>query len=269
MKTGNESDNIAFVDIEVLPEYSFCLLKKDHESNDKDIFSKIIKSGVTYYKYYAIMVDSVEKYYVSSYQECENIIQQLKDKDSDNIDKITYIVKYESELKDFSNSETAVAELYVEKPKVIVPKVSTPLGTVATGANMSYAKVDLGVSFINPISGSITSRFGVVSSIRSSAHTGLDIGASKGTPVGAAASGTIAFSGYKGAYGNLITIDHGNGVLTYYAHCSALYKSVGEFVNQGDIIATVGSTGNSTGPHLHIEVRVNGVAYNPIDYFNY
>jgi murein DD-endopeptidase MepM/ murein hydrolase activator NlpD len=67
----------------------------------------------------------------------------------------------------------------------------------------------------------------------------------------------------------LITIDHGNGVLTYYAHCYALYKSVGEYVNQGDIIAAVGNTGNSTGPHLHIEVRVNGVAYNPINYFNY
>ena len=62
---------------------------------------------------------------------------------------------------------------------------------------------------------------------------------------------------------------HGNGVLTYYAHCSRLYKSVGEYVDQGDIIAAVGSTGNSTGPHLHLEVRVNGVAYNPIDYFSY
>jgi murein DD-endopeptidase MepM/ murein hydrolase activator NlpD len=143
------------------------------------------------------------------------------------------------------------------------------MGSVTTGANMSYAKVDLGVNFINPISGSITSRFGVLSSIRSSAHTGLDIGASIGTPIAAAASGTVTFSGKKGSYGYLITIDHGNGVLTYYAHCSALYKSVGEVVNQGDTIAAVGNTGNSTGPHLHIEVRVNGVAYNPQDYFNY
>jgi len=269
MKSGNDSDNIAFVDIEVLPEYSFCLLKKDHETDDDVIFGKIIESGITYYKYYAIMIDSEEKYYVSSYQECEDIIQQLKDKDSDNIDKITYVVKYEPELKEFTASEIAIAELYVEKPKVVVPSVSTKLGTVATGANMSYAKIDLGVNFINPISGSITSRFGVVSSIRSSAHTGLDIGASKGTPIKAAAAGTIAFSGSKGSYGNLITVDHGNGVLTYYAHCSALYKSVGEYVEQGEIIAAVGSTGNSTGPHLHIEVRVNGVAYNPIDYFNY
>ena len=119
------------------------------------------------------------------------------------------------------------------------------------------------------VSGIITSRFGVSSSIRSSYHTGLDIGASTGTPIAAAASGTVAFSGWKGSYGKMITIDHGNGVVTYYAHCNALYKNVGDVVQQGEIIAAVGSTGNSTGPHLHIEVRVNGVAYNPIDYLNY
>ena len=59
------------------------------------------------------------------------------------------------------------------------------------------------------------------------------------------------------------------GIVTYYAHCRALYKSVGEYVEQGEIIAAVGMTGNTTGPHLHIEVRKNGVAYNPIDYFDY
>jgi murein DD-endopeptidase MepM/ murein hydrolase activator NlpD len=215
------------------------------------------------------MVNSEEKYYVSTYQECDDIINELKEKDSNNIDDIAYIVKYESDLKEFTTTDVVVASLYEEKPKTPVVSASTTMGSVVTGANMSYAKVDLGVSFINPISGSITSRFGVLSSIRSSAHTGLDIGASTGTPIAAAASGTVTFSGKKNSYGYLITIDHGNGVLTYYAHCSALYKSVGEVVEQGDIIAAVGNTGNSTGPHLHIEVRVNGVAYNPQDYFNY
>ena len=267
MKSGDDSANIAFVDIETLPEYSLCLIKRDHEANDSEIFSQIISTGITYYKYYAIMVDSEEKYYVSTYQECENVIQQLKEKDSANIDNISYIVKYETDLKEFTGIETAVADLYVKKKPVV--SRTTTMGSVATGANMSFAKVNLGVSFINPISGTITSRFGVLSSIRSSAHTGLDVGAPTGTPIAAAASGTVAFSGRSGSYGKLITIDHGNGVLTYYAHCSALYKSVGEYVNQGDIIAAVGSTGNSTGPHLHIEVRLNGVAYNPQDYFNY
>lgn len=216
------------------------------------------------------MVNSEEKYYVSTFQECENIIAQLKEKESENVDSISYVVKYDTNLQGFTNVDSVVAELYVEKPKVVTYSPSTTAGSVITGANISYAKADLGnLSFINPISGSITSRFGVLSSIRSSYHTGLDIGASTGTPIAAAESGIVAFSGLKSAYGNLITIDHGDGIVTYYAHCSRLYKSVGEVVDQGEIIAAVGSTGNSTGPHLHIEVRINGVAYNPIDYFDY
>jgi len=264
MKKGNDTQNIAFVDIEKLPEYSLCLIKKDHNSNDDEIFNQVISTGITYYKYYAIMVNSEEKYYVNSYQECEEVINQLKEKDSQNIDKIAYVVKYETDLKEFTSKDTAVAELYVEKPKKPVV-----LGSVATGANMNYDKVELGIGFINPVSGVITSRFGHQSRIRSSAHTGLDIGASTGTPIKAAAAGTVEFSGRKGSYGYMITINHGNGVVTYYAHCNALYKSVGEHVNQGDIIAAVGSTGNSTGPHLHLEVRLNGTAYNPDKYFNY
>lgn len=268
-KSGDENSNIAFVDIEKLPEYSLCLLKKDYQSNDSDMFAKIIEKGITYYKYYAIMVDSEEKYYVSSYQECENIINQLKEKDSNNIDKISYIVKYETEMKEFSQPDIIVAGLYVEKPKLPVVTKNVPMGSVVTGANMNYDRVELGVNFINPISGIVTSRFGHMSARRSSAHTGLDVAASTGTPIAAAASGTVTFSGRKASYGYMITIDHGNGIFTYYAHCNALYKNVGEYVNQGDIIAAVGSTGNSSGPHLHIEVRVNGMAYNPQYYFAY
>lgn len=216
------------------------------------------------------MVNSEEKYYVSTFQECENIIAQLKEKESDNIDSISYVVKYEEGLQGFTPIETVVADLYVEKPKAPVYSPSTVAGSVATGANISYEIVDLGgITFQNPLYGTITSRFGVLSSIRSSYHTGLDVGAPIGTPIAAAARGTVAFSGWKNAYGQLITIDHGNGVVTYYAHCSSLYKSVGEVVEQGEIIAAVGMTGNTTGPHLHIEVRVDGVAYNPINYFDY
>lgn len=268
-KNGDESSNIAFVDIEDLPEYSFCLRKKDSQVDNEKILNDIISTGVAYYKYYAIMVNSEEKYYVSTFQECENIIAQLREKDSENIDTISYIVKYETGMQEFTPTDTVVAELFVEKPKITTIDPSS-LGTVVTGANISYDIISLdGISFINPISGIITSRFGVLSSIRSSYHTGLDIGSSIGTPIAAAAAGIVEFSGWKSAYGQMITIDHGNGIVTYYAHCSALYKSVGEYVEQGEIIAAVGMTGNTTGPHLHIEVRKNGIAYNPIDYFDY
>ena len=93
--------------------------------------------------------------------------------------------------------------------------------------------MSLGISLIKPVSGIISSRFGVRSSIRSSAHTGLDIATSTGTPVSAAASGTVTFSGWKGSYGYLMVITHSNGVQTYYGHCSKLYYQAGATVSQG------------------------------------
>ena len=106
----------------------------------------------------------------------------------------------------------------------------------------------------------ITSRFGKRSN---GIHTGLDFNAEQGTQIRASASGTVLYSGYKGSYGYLIIIDHGNGFQTYYAQCKDLNVEINEKVEQGDIIATVGSTGNSTGPHLHFETRNNGNPVNP------
>ena len=76
----------------------------------------------------------------------------------------------------------------------------------------------------------------------------------------------MTFAGYKGSYGYMVVISHNNEIETYYGHCSKLYVTAGQKVNQGDTIAAVGNTGNSTGPHLHLEIRVNGVAYNPQNY---
>ena len=98
-------------------------------------------------------------------------------------------------------------------------------------------------------------------------HSGIDFKAEEGTPIKASDSGKVIYSGYKGSYGNLVIIEHNNGTQTYYAHCSELKISMGENVNVGDIIATVGATGNATGPNLHFELRINGNPVNPIPYF--
>jgi murein DD-endopeptidase MepM/ murein hydrolase activator NlpD len=97
-------------------------------------------------------------------------------------------------------------------------------------------------------------------------HEGIDIGCAFGTPNRAAAAGTVIYSGWLGGYGNLVVVDHGNGLSTAYAHASTLLVGVGQSVAQGETVSLVGSTGNSSGPHLHFEVRVNGVAVDPLFY---
>ena len=262
IENGNEDNsNIAFVQVNNLPEYKLCLLKRNVVTNDDEIYEKVKQSGTAYYKYYAILEGETEKAYVPDFQSAEEIVNQLKEKKSNNIDDISILELYETELKDFATIETAVSELYVKKVEVVKQPVTT--GTPSTKSGMSYQQISIATNFIKPISGIITSRFGSISSVRSGAHTGLDISAKLGTGIKAAAAGTITFSGYKGSLGYLIIINHGNGLETYYGHCSKLYYQAGTYVEQGQVIAAVGSTGNSTGPHLHLEIRVNGVAYNP------
>ncbi len=102
-------------------------------------------------------------------------------------------------------------------------------------------------------------------------HGGLDICVSGGTyglDISAAESGTVVTAAYHYSYGNYVIIDHGNGLSTLYAHCSSLAVSAGETVTKGQTIAYVGSTGNSTGPHLHFEVRINGSRVDPSSYIS-
>jgi len=99
-------------------------------------------------------------------------------------------------------------------------------------------------------------------------HQGIDLALSQGSDIYAAADGVVYFSGYSGGYGNLVKVDHGDGMQTYYAHCSQLLVSEGQQVQAGERIALVGSTGNSTGPHLHFQVIINGSCVDPRDFLD-
>jgi murein DD-endopeptidase MepM/ murein hydrolase activator NlpD len=114
-----------------------------------------------------------------------------------------------------------------------------------------------------PVAGPVTSGFG---SRWGRMHEGIDIGVGSGTPVHAAAAGTVIYAGWMSGYGNIVVIDHGNGLSTAYAHNTELLVAVGSAVGKGNVIAFSGSTGHSTGPHVHFEVRVNGAPVDPLAY---
>ena len=119
-----------------------------------------------------------------------------------------------------------------------------------------------------PCSGVLTSRFG---SRNGRQHKGIDISGKENSDITAADGGTVVFAGWDDSgYGNIIKIDHGNGYTTIYAHCNALYVSEGTKVSQGDVIAALGNTGRSTGPHVHFEVveTQTGAPIDPLRFFN-
>ena len=121
-----------------------------------------------------------------------------------------------------------------------------------------------------PVDGNISSHFGNRDHPRSGEpqfHTGVDIAADPGRPVRATADGVVSFADWSGGSGNLIALEHGNGFSTYYAHNKMLNVKVGHKVKRGDIIGYIGSTGNSTGPHVHYEVWKEGKPVNPVTYF--
>ncbi len=252
---GNSS-NIAYVQITSMPKYELTFLKRNISTNNDDIYKAITSTGVTYYNYFAIQLNGEDKYFVSTYSEAEDVVNKLKEKNSNNIDNIKIMEKYNTELASFTNTDECVSALYEEK-KSVKPAY--------TGTNNSSTYIaSLGISFVEPVQGMLTSGFGVR---RRDNHKGLDIANSMGTPIRAAAAGTVTYAQYNsGGYGNLVIISHGNGVQTYYGHCSKLYVTQGQTVSQGEVISAMGSTGISTGSHLHWEVRINGVAQNPRNY---
>ncbi len=170
------------------------------------------------------------------------------------------VADWEQTVAEFEAEEAELSEfIRAEEAKAIPPP--PPPAASAGGTSAS--------GFQWPISAYVTSEYGwrihpIYGTKR--LHAGIDLGAGTGTPIAAAAGGTVIHAGSLGGYGNAVIINHGNGVTTLYAHQSKIAVSNGQQVGRGEIIGYVGSTGNSTGPHLHLEFRVNGSAVNPRGY---
>ncbi len=161
-----------------------------------------------------------------------------------------YVTKIDGEVVE----EAVILDKILENPVTQVERVGTKAAPRSVGTG----------SFIMPTSGKLTSPFGARWGRQ---HAGVDLAAKVGTPIYAADNGVVTVSRDKNnGYGKMITIDHKNGFVTTYAHCSELLVKEGDVVAKGDLIAKVGNTGRSTGPHLHFEIRLDGVAQNPYNY---
>ena len=250
--------NVAFVDIEEMPSYEFVFIENTVQAEENEIFTKLQEAAIKTYRIYAITINNENTTYVNSREEAEEIITKIKEENTEEEIQIgmqeifTQNIEESKQAVELAKATTVAEErlaLKVEEQQKI--KESTFEGVYFS---------------IRPVTGTITSRYGSIESIRSHAHSGLDIAAPSGTPIQAAAGGTISFAGTMGGYGNLVIIDHENGVQTYYGHCSKIYASVGDEVAAGDTIAAVGTTGFSTGNHLHFEIRKDGKTINPQRY---
>lgn len=282
---NDNSGNIAFREIEALPEYEFKLIDRDKKTEDKDVMLAVKNLTTTTYKNYAVTTDGENKVIVDSQEKAENIINEIKSDLQEGVDLNLGIIEvYETtnnatEIESAKNilTEYKVAKVteYQEKKaeeerlaKEAAEKAAQAARVKSFASTATSAPTGSlnGLALAIPVNGSISSRFGSRSGSRSTIHTGLDISTPLGTGIRPIAAGTVSYAGYRGSYGNLIIIDHGNGVQSYYAHCNELYVSAGQSVGADSTIGAVGSTGNSTGPHLHLEIRINGSPVNPQNY---
>ena len=155
------------------------------------------------------------------------------------------------------------AEALQAQSAALAARIQAAQAAAASAAPTTVQRSASGSGFIWPVNGVLTSGFGWR---WGRMHEGIDISCPSGTPVAAAAGGTVIYAGWMGGYGNLVVIDHGGGIATAYGHNTSVAVGTGQAVGQGQVIAYSGSTGHSTGPHVHFEVRINGAPVDPLGY---
>lgn len=244
--------NIEKVELTKTPEYQLKLVERTTENNESEIIIALQKEVEITYKYYEIALNNQIIENVDSLENAEQIVSDIKEMTQDEVN-LTVNEKITKNIEEMTTNTIEVAKTN------IINKLN--IDTTQPISNINGIKVAT-----IPITGRISSRYGVSSKIRVSTHTGLDIAAKTGTPISVIADGIVTFAAKSGSYGNLVKVDHGNGVESWYAHTSKMYVTAGQKVKAKDVIAAVGNTGNSTGPHLHLEVRINGKHVNPQNY---
>ena len=263
--TESSDKTIEDVSLNKEPEYELKLVSRTENTEEKEVVQELKEETTITYKYYEIAIQEnvVEK--VNTSEEAEELVNEIKEENNSEEINLSIVEKYTQNEEEVNTSDLEVAKINLQETvQIAIEEIEQQKEEEERWNTLpSINGIKLAVT---PIEGTITSRYGVSSNIRKSTHTGLDISAVTGTDIKVVADGTVISAGYSGSYGYLVKVDHGNGVETWYAHTSKMYVKKGDTVKAGDVIAAVGSTGNSTGPHLHLEIRVNGETVNPQDY---
>lgn len=260
-----EEKNVDTIDIKTNPEYELKLVDRTIETREEEMIATVEQDVAITYKYYEIALNNETIDAVDTIEEAEKLVDRAKEENQEQELDLSIIEKYTEDIEEVKTSDLEVAKSDIQTK--VEQKLEEQQRKKEEEERINSMPEINGIKLAyTPASGTISSRYGVSSSIRSSTHTGLDIAASSGTPIQVVVAGTVTNASYSGAYGNLVKVDHGNGVETWYAHTSTMYVSAGQTVAAGEVIATVGSTGNSTGPHLHFEIRINGEHVNPQNY---
>lgn len=263
-----DSDNVAYVTLNSDIDYQLMLLKKDTELKDNEVVAMVKEQCDVFYKVYAVNVGSEEKFVVATMDEAQAIQDSINEKQKDFTKQVSVEIeeKVVEECDYTADIEVAINDIIKPLQKEndeLVAKTIRYASTKTVSKEVLQALKDnlQELDFGKPLTdGIITSRYGWRSL---GYHYGLDIANAVGTPIHACESGVVTFAGWSGSYGYLVKVQHTGGYETYYAHCSKITVDVGDEVAKGQEIALVGSTGRSTGPHVHLEVRYNGQTLDP------
>lgn len=283
---NNLEGNVTSIKIEAMPEYKLELVSnvKESETNEAEILAAVKENSEIKCRVYAIKLDGNIKASVNSMEEAKGLIETIKSETTEGV-VLNFDIEEIEQIKEEADANVAsieVAKLSIDQDVQVkveeykkeqeaaelkrkqeaARKAQQAAVSSRAGAPISSASSG---RFLRPVvGGTISSPFGPRSS---GFHKGMDIAVPNGTPIYAADDGVVKFSGWNSTgFGNLVIIDHGDGFLTYYAHCSSLYVSAGQSVTKGQNICAVGLTGNTSGYHVHFEVRYNGTSVNPMNY---
>lgn len=262
-KQNTDSDVKVYLESEPTFETSYI---KNQLLLEQNLYTNLRSEIKTEYTIYNVAVNNEIKMTFSSKDEANKYAEKLKSE----VSKLNVEVKEEKkeELENITTIERADAIL-----KDIVDR-NKPVETPKYTYTYNNAYANMTAPTIGAASVAATGS-GVWPTVERrinchymgyAGHTGIDIGGAIGTAIYAYRSGIVTFSGWGTGYGKYVKIDHGDGTVTYYAHCSELLVSAGQTVNEGQMICKIGMTGYTTGPHLHFEIRLNGVPVNPYPY---